>query len=201
MTKKQQRRQAYDARNAQINKAQLSEIICNKFLSQVEYLHADTVMWYLHCRSEVQTLKVVAKELGSTKRIVIPYCTEDHSGQPQLGLWHLNDLSELVAGTWGILEPPRSQWGKKGREVNPQELDLIMVPGVAFDSYGGRLGNGAGYYDRLFQTINSDAILTAVCYQTQICDKVIMEKHDVFMDRVITEERNTIINKNGSKFS
>ena len=66
MTEKQkQRRKSYDARNAQPDKENLSDIICNKFLAQSTYQQADTVMWYLHCRSEVRTLDFLAAALES----------------------------------------------------------------------------------------------------------------------------------------
>lgn len=185
--KQQQRIDAYEARNSQTDKNALSEIICNKFVSQQEYLFADTVMWYLHCRSEVRTIAAVTSALNDSKRIVIPYCTKDLSGNNKLGLWLLEDLSELIAGAWGILEPPKSRWGEQGKEILPEELDLIMVPGVAFDKNGGRLGNGAGYYDRLLSTVNLDTHLTAVCYESQMCDKVVMEKHDVYMHTILNE--------------
>ena len=187
MTEKQlQRRKAYDVRNAQSDKEKLSDIICNKFLDQTAYQQADTVMWYLHCRSEVRTINFIIAALESSKNCIIPYCTTDQKGQKKLGLWLLEDLSELKPGTWGILEPPESKWGEK--EVSPEQLDLVMVPGVAFDHEGGRLGNGAGYYDRLLQEVRPDTELTAVCYESQICDKIIMEKHDVYMDTILTEQ-------------
>ena len=187
MTEKQkQRRKAYDVRNAQSDKEKLSDIICNKFLAQSAYQQADTVMWYLHCRSEVRTLNFLTAVLGSSKNCVIPYCTVDRKGQKKLGLWLLENISELIPGTWGILEPPESRWGEK--EVSPEQLDLVMVPGVAFDRQGGRMGNGAGYYDRLLQEVRSDTELTAVCYESQMCDEIIMEKHDVYMNTVLTEQ-------------
>lgn len=185
--KKKQRRIAYNARNAQPNKDRLSEIICNRFKNQLVYQQADTIMWYLHCRSEVRTLISVSTELNGSKKIIIPYCTIDQNGQNKLGLWWLQDLSELSPGTWNILEPHKHRWGEKGKEISPKELDLVMVPGVAFDRECGRLGNGAGYYDRLLQEVRADTELTAVCYESQLCDKVIMEKHDVYMNTVITE--------------
>ncbi|MCK5189694.1 MAG: 5-formyltetrahydrofolate cyclo-ligase [Methylococcales bacterium] len=193
--KKKQRRKAYDARNAQPDKENLSEIICNKFLVQSAYQQANTVMWYLHCRSEVRTLKFLIAELESSKNCVIPYCTVDQKGQSKLGLWMLESLSELIPGTWGILEPPKSRWGEK--EVSPEQLDLVMVPGVAFDHQGGRMGNGAGYYDRLLQEVRPDTELTAVCYESQMCDKIIMEKHDVYMDTILTEQNSYKPQANG----
>ncbi len=186
--KQQLRRKAYDARNAQPDKEKLSDIICNKFIAQTAYQQAETIMWYLHCRSEVRTLNAVVAALDSQKKIIIPYCTTDQKGQNKLGLWWLEDISELIAGTWGILEPPKSCWGEKGKEISPQALDLIMVPGVAFDRTGGRLGNGAGYYDRLLNQVRTDTQITAVCYESQLCDKVMMETHDIYMHTVLTEK-------------
>ena len=188
MTKQQQRQKANDARNAQRDKTQLSKIICKKFITQSSYQQAQTVMWYLHCRSEVKTFEAVSAQLRGKKTLVIPFCTKDQKGENKLGLWKLEDLSELMPGTWGILEPPKSRWNDKDKLVLPEDLDLIMVPGLAFDLKGGRLGNGAGYYDRLLQKVRPDTLLTAVCYESQIVDKVMMVKHDVYMDCLFTEK-------------
>jgi len=182
-----QRRIAYDARNSQPNKNEFSQIICDKFISQAVYRQANTILWYLHCRSEVKTLDSVIKQLSQPKKIVIPYCTKDQNNQNKLGLWWLEDIAELVAGTWDILEPPKNRWNELGKEISPKELDLIMVPGVSFDRKGGRLGNGAGYYDRLLQQVRPETLLTAVCFESQLCDKVTMEPHDIYMDIVLTE--------------
>ena len=144
-------------------------------------------MWYLHCRSEVRTLSAVKTALNGSKRNVIPYCTTGDHGQRKLGLWLLEDLSELISGTWGILEPPKNRWVEKSKAILPQQLDLIMVPGVAFDKNGGRIGNGAGYYDRLLTEVRTDTVLTAVCFESQLIEEVKMEAHDIYMDRVLTE--------------
>ena len=186
--KDRQRQKAYKARNAQIDKDKLSQIICNKFVAQPSYQKADTIMWYVHCRSEVRTINALREELNGSKRIVVPFCTKDNKQQNKLGLWLLDDLDELMPGMWGILEPPQERWNEKKKTIVPQEIDLIMVPGVAFDCQGGRLGNGAGYYDRLLQDVRPDTVLTAVCYESQMCEKVIMEDHDVAMDHVLTEK-------------
>jgi 5-formyltetrahydrofolate cyclo-ligase len=75
-----------------------------------------------------------------------------------------------------------------GHCVGPEELDLVMVPGVAFDRQGGRLGYGKGYYDRLLRRIRRDALAAAVAFECQIVDAIPMLEYDVFMDKVITEE-------------
>lgn len=179
---------AYVARQRQIDKDAVSAIICRHVIELPEYQSARTVLWYLHCRSEVRTLPAVLAQLPSEKRIAIPFCTQDEKGQPCLGLWHLQDIGELQAGMWGILEPPPVRWTESAKTIAPEELDLLMVPGVAFDCRGGRLGNGAGYYDRLLPKVRSDATLVGVCYQAQILPQIVCEPHDVAMDMVITEQ-------------
>lgn len=186
--KHQQRQSAYSARNAQPDKDNLSQQICQAVLNHPAYQAAKTVMWYLHCRSEVRTLQTVVAELKGDKKIVIPYCTKDLQGQNKLGLWWLKDLSELVHGTWDIMEPPKSEWDKTGKEIAPSALDFIIVPGVAFTRNGARLGNGAGYYDRLLSQVRTDTVLAAVSYESQLFEQISMAAHDVFMDFVITEK-------------
>lgn len=188
LTKPIQRRLAYDARNAQQDKVRLSQIINQTVLQQAEYQQAKTILWYLHCRSEVHTYQRVLDELlNQDKKIVIPYCTKDSQGNNHLGLWYLQALSELVAGTWGILEPPKARWGEINKEMSPDEIDCVVVPGVAFDQQGGRLGNGAGYYDRLFARLDTNCTLMGVCFNSQLVEQVCMQKYDIYMDKVITE--------------
>lgn len=183
-----QRRLAYDARNAQQNKAQISQNINDTLMAQVDYQQAETVLWYLHCRSEVHTYQRVIDELSrQNKKIVIPYCTKDERGDNHLGLWYLENVSELIEGTWRILEPPRVRWGEVGKEMSPEEIDVVVVPGVAFDRQGGRLGNGAGYYDRLFTRLKPDCKLIGIAFNCQLVKEVCMQQYDVYIDTVITE--------------
>jgi 5-formyltetrahydrofolate cyclo-ligase len=182
------RREAYDARNAQENKDELSKVIVEKFINLPEYAAAGTIMWYLDVRSEVRTRHMIGDAVNSDKKIVVPYCTVDEKGDNKLGLWHLESMDELVVGKWKILEPPKDRWGEKDKEVEPKELDLIMVPGVGFDQRGGRMGNGQGYYDRLLENARPDAPLIALCFESQMFPEILVGPHDIFMDKVITEK-------------
>ncbi|WP_326498958.1 5-formyltetrahydrofolate cyclo-ligase [Methylomicrobium sp. Wu6] len=186
-SKDQQRRAAYQARDRQTDKDALSAALCARIIAQAAYQSAETVMWYVGCKSEVRTLSALRLELDSRKRIVIPYCTRDEHGKRKLGLWHLTALDELTPGAWDIPEPPKARWGDAETEVSPSELDIIIVPGVAFDRSGGRLGNGAGYYDRLLAGVRKDAVLYGACFESQLFDQIEMEAHDIPMDAVITE--------------
>jgi 5-formyltetrahydrofolate cyclo-ligase len=186
--KARQRRQAYDARNAQPDKDEVSRTIVDRFVALPEYTAAGTVMWYLDARSEVRTRHRVADALGGGKRIVVPYSTVDERGANKLGLWHLAGMDELVVGQWKILEPPRERWGEAGKEVPPGELDLVMVPGVGFSPDGARMGNGQGYYDRLLKQVRPDAPLVALAFECQLFPDLVVGAHDIYMDKVITEK-------------
>lgn len=185
--KSQMRRAAYDARNAQPDKDQVSQQATAHFVELAEYRTARTAMWYLDCRSELRTRHALPAALASGKRIAVPYCTVDEAGANKLGLWLLDDMGELVVGKWRILEPPRDRWGEPGKEVDPAELDIVMVPGVAFSREGGRMGNGQGYYDRLLARVRPDCALVGLCYESQLFDDLVVSPHDVFMDKVVTE--------------
>ncbi|MCP4194555.1 MAG: 5-formyltetrahydrofolate cyclo-ligase [Planctomycetaceae bacterium] len=182
------RRQAYDARNAQENKDQISELAIRQFIDLPEYHAATTVMWYLDCRSELRTRHALPAALDSGQRVVVPYCTVDDQGANKLGLWLLESMDELVIGKWKILEPPRERWGETGKEIDPKALDLVMVPGVGFARDGGRMGNGQGYYDRLLTQVRDDCPLVALCYESQMFEDLVVGPHDVYMDKVVTEE-------------
>ena len=183
------RREAYDRRNAQENKDEISAEAVKLFMALPEYQKANTIMWYIDCRSETRTKpELLAEVEKGEKKIIVPYCTEDENGENKLGLWHMESLEEMVVGKWNILEPPKELWGNPEKEVTPEDLDMIMVPGVGFDKNGGRMGNGQGYYDRTMEKVRPDCSLIALCYETQLFDEILVAPHDVYMDKVVTEK-------------
>jgi len=187
--KNKMRREAYDRRNAQENKDEISARACEKFMALPEYQNANIIMWYIDCRSETRTNpKLLAEVAKGEKKIIVPYCTEDENGENKLGLWWMESLEEMVVGKWNILEPPKEMWGNPAKEIEAEKLDLIMVPGVGFDRKGGRMGNGQGYYDRLLEKARPDCPLIALCYESQLFDEILVAPHDVYMDKVVTED-------------
>jgi 5-formyltetrahydrofolate cyclo-ligase len=182
------RRTAYDARHAQKNKDRVSEVAVANLMQLPEYRAAKTALWYLDCRSELRTRHAITGALESDKKIVVPYCTVDDFGANKLGLWWLQSMDELVVGNWKILEPPRDRWNDPGKAIDVEQLDIVIVPGVAFSRRGGRMGNGQGYYDRLLDRVRPDCPLVALCYECQLFDNLVVGPHDVFMDKVVTEK-------------
>ncbi len=110
------RRAAYDARAAQPEKEAASAAAATALMQLAEYQRANTVLWYLDCRSELRTRHALPEALTSGKKIVVPYCTVDDFGANKLGLWWLQSMDELVVGKWKILEPPRERWGKRAKK-------------------------------------------------------------------------------------
>lgn len=176
------RRRILAAREAQAAKAGLSARICTHLTALPEHGRARTILWYLDCRSELRTRETVARELEGPRTIAIPYV----SGS-DLRLWRLAGMDELEPGRFGILEPARGLRERTERHLDPRHVDLVVVPGVAFDPYGNRLGSGFGYYDRLLARMRPDTHLVAPCFQSQVVESVPAEPHDIRVHRVLTE--------------
>jgi 5-formyltetrahydrofolate cyclo-ligase len=180
--KQQIREQAHANRNAQENKDELSRQIVARCMSLPEYQNAKTVLFYIDVRSEVRTRNDLANALHSGKKIVVPYCVDG-----ELELFHLEDTNELATGMYKILEPRADFRTIASKNVDVEQIDLIIVPGVAFDRRGGRTGHGKGYYDKLLEHARPDTPLVALAFECQIFDEIPMQDHDVFMDKVVTE--------------
>ena len=180
--KSELRARAHASRRDQPDKERVSGTICRRFAQLPEYQAAGTVMCYVQFRDEVRTYQFLEAIVGRDKRIVIPYCAGD-----DLKLFLLENMNELAAGCFGILEPDERLRSRRQKHVEPEQLDLVMVPGVAFDTSGGRLGHGRGYYDRLLVDVRADTRLAALAFECQIFPEIPMGPHDVYMDLVITE--------------
>ncbi|MEZ6059337.1 MAG: 5-formyltetrahydrofolate cyclo-ligase [Planctomycetaceae bacterium] len=183
--KNELRRQAHANRNAQPNKDELSRRIVGAFMALPEYATARTVMFYVDVRSEVRTRHDLELALQSGKKIVVPWCNDDG----ELELFHLVSMDELEIGMYSILEPRKDLRHLPEKQVPVQELDLIMVPGVGFDIRGGRMGHGKGYYDKLLEHARPDTPLIALAFECQMFEEIPVAGHDVFMDKIVTEER------------
>jgi len=113
-----------------------------------------------------------------------------------LGLYRQAEGSRWVNGPYGLQEPDPETWKK----VSPDEIDLALIPGLAFDLEGGRLGRGRGYYDRLLGHPGFKGVKIGLCWEHQIVPMVPRSNSDILMDGIITEERTALVgDKNGSR--
>ena len=161
----------------------LSERIVNSFIALPEYAQAGTVMFYVDVRTEVRTRQSLPAALEHGKRIVVPYCVDG-----ELELFLLENMEELAIGMYKILEPKAELRELPEKRVAVEELDLVMVPGVAFDRRGARMGHGMGYYDKLLEHARPDAPLVALAFECQLFPEIPTQAHDIFMDKIVTEK-------------
>lgn len=183
------RKLAYAVRKAQLNKSATSRAAIDRLLAIPEYQSATTVMWYVDCRSELHTQQALPAVLATDQRVVVPYCTVDEHGNNELGLFHLKCLDELAIGKWRILEPRLELRQVSDRIVSVEQLDLVIVPGVAFSPNGHRLGNGQGYYDRLLSRLGPQCTTVGICFECQLMPRIPTETHDQSLDIIVTEKR------------
>ncbi len=118
-----------------------SKQICKRLIEMPEFFQAQTVKFFIGLRNEVATCEAILKALSLGKRVVVPIT--DIPNRKLTPSQIFNYPEELHPGAYGILEPrPEAV-----RPVPPQEIDLVGIPGVAFDQKGNRLGFGGGFYD------------------------------------------------------
>ena len=164
--------------------------IKEKLLNLTEYKNANILLLFASFRTEVETLEIILETLKKGKIVILPKVDRKHK---KLILYKIDNINELQPGYMGILEPKPAADKKVSKEI----LDFILVPGVAFDENGGRIGYGGGYYDRLISNIKNRPPLVAVAYEEQIIKKVPLFKHDIKVDKIVTDTRIIEICSNG----
>jgi 5-formyltetrahydrofolate cyclo-ligase len=179
--KEQLRQQARQSRRQQTDRDALSEAIHQRILALPQYATARAVMCYVDFRSEVHTHSLLERMHRDGKRVAVPYCVDSI-----LALFALESLADLVPGTMGILEPRAELRQAAQRNVAAGELDLVLVPGLAFDRQCGRIGYGKGYYDRLLHLVRADTTLVGLAFDCQVVAEVPLLPYDVRMDRIAT---------------
>ncbi|VVC02770.1 5-formyltetrahydrofolate cyclo-ligase family protein [Candidatus Burarchaeum australiense] len=156
-----------------------SAAIMERLFGLKEFAEAKTILFYAAKKDEVQTRCMVQKALDQGKRVALPITVVEGKN---LVLAEIRNLDRLEAGAFGVPEPMDYV------PVDPEDVDLVVVPGVAFDLHGDRLGHGMGYYDKLLKQI-PDAVFVGLAFEFQIVDDIPEEEHDVAVHKVVTEER------------
>jgi 5-formyltetrahydrofolate cyclo-ligase len=171
-----------------------SSFIKEKLFSLREYKNAKVIMFYVSTRSEVKTEEMIKEslsakrqDLNENKRIVVPVT---QLKEKKLLLSELKDYDrELEPGTFNILEPKKEFF----RPVKPEEVDLVVVPGIAFDEKGNRLGYGGGFYDNFLRKRGQATFLKwtsiGLAFETQIVEEIPVGREDIKVDFIVTENR------------
>lgn len=155
------------------------KIIAETLLNSEIYKNSKSIFIYNSFRSEVDTSYIIEEALDFGKIVALPITNPiDHS----MEAYEINKKSVLVQDEYGIQSPDT----KTSKIINPKEIDLAIVPMLAYDSYGNRLGYGGGYYDRYLPRLREDAICVGLAFSNQFIEEIPIEKYDKKLDYVIT---------------
>jgi len=152
--------------------------IMDRFLRLPSFDSARCVLLYASKGGEVHTNGIIRSALSLGKKVALPVTMKE---EHVLELYEIKSVEELSEGTFGIMEPARNP----ERRVQPEEVEIVVVPGVSFDRRGHRLGYGMGYYDSLLKKVKGCKI--GLAYDMQIVEHVPDEPHDVAVDMVVTQ--------------
>jgi 5-formyltetrahydrofolate cyclo-ligase len=153
-------------------------IVFDKIINSEDYINSNCIFIFVSYKSEIYTHKIINFALEDGKKVCVPKVISKDQGMIAV---EIKKFSDLKPGKFNILEPVNIK-----NKVDEKDIDISYVPGIAFDKSGGRLGYGAGYYDRFLNKLSSNSKKIGICYDFQIIDKVPMEEHDIFMDKVLS---------------
>ncbi|SKC91416.1 5-formyltetrahydrofolate cyclo-ligase [Maledivibacter halophilus] len=160
-----------------------SEKIISELKNQEIFQKSRNIMIYLSFNNEVDTYNLMEYCLKRGKKIIVPFTIKKE--RQIIPSEVRNPHEELILNSLGYKEPDI----KSMREVNVENIDLVIVPGVVFDIDGNRIGFGGGYYDRFLKRLRSSTMTIALCYDYQVVDKVPVDQFDMPVKCIITEKR------------
>ncbi len=147
-----------------------------------EYRRARVVATYVGVKSEVATRSLIEGRLARGEPTAVVYRQEG-----DLALCLIRSLDELAPASFGLWEPAPALVADAERHCAPADVDLFLVPGLAFDLAGGRIGYGKGYYDRLLGTARPGAVFVALAFECQMVEHVPTSPRDVPVHLIVTE--------------
>lgn len=161
--------------NDEVQKKSISA--ANAFLNSDIYKSCSELMIYMPIKNETDTSEIIKVAFSDGKSIIFPV-TDGETGV--ITPYYAQKDTEFTLGDFLVPEPCE----KKRADV--ENIDVIIVPGIAFDRKGARIGFGKGCYDRLLE--NTNAVKIGYCYSFQICEEIPTEERDVAMDYIVTEK-------------
>jgi 5-formyltetrahydrofolate cyclo-ligase len=183
-SKEEIRKKTLSKRNllSEKDRVMFSKIIFNKLIESQEYKKADRIAVYYPVGSEVQTLEIIRDALVNKKKVGLPRVINDD----EIKFYQIMEKSleevEFTKGKYGIMENIAST-------VELDQIDLLIIPGVAFDHECNRIGYGKGYYDR-FVGQNDTAYIVGLAFENQIVKYIPINELDQKVDCIITNKNN-----------
>lgn len=168
-------------------KAVFDKAICERIVSLPCFDEAESILLYSPVKNEINLSQLANASLAMGKRVAYPLCNKE---ELTLTFKYVNSLSELLPRSYSIPEPP-----KDAPLFSFDTKALCVVPALAFDMLGFRLGYGKGYYDRFLK--NFDGYTVGAVYSELLCDALPRGYYDMAVEMIITERR--IIETNAKK--
>ncbi|OQY19727.1 MAG: 5-formyltetrahydrofolate cyclo-ligase [Desulfobacteraceae bacterium 4572_35.1] len=163
-------------------RALLSKRAQQRMTGQQFFADAQVVALYSPIRGEVDTSLLLSAAMVTGKRVVFPrVIANSGNGSQCMEFVEIEVEQGLQLGAFGVLEPQGTT------VVGVAEIDLVVVPGVAFDRSGHRLGYGKGYYDRAMHVRSQGCVLAGLAYAFQVAQSLPSERHDLVLDWLITD--------------
>jgi len=163
-----------------LEKSGKSAIIKGKLFNEKEFKRARVVMFYVSLKDEVDTFIMIDEALKAGKRIAVPVILKEEK-RLIAGEIH-NRLEDLESQHFGIYQPRQD----RVKEVPLDDIDLVVVPGVAFDRKNIRLGRGHGYYDRFLSGLPKRTKTIGLAFDFQVLEDLPQDPHDVPVSKIIT---------------
>ena len=163
-------------------RAEWSTAACTRLIRSVAFARASRVMLYMPMRSEVDVISVALEAFRLGKSVCVPRVDDSRKNMNAVDITSFDDES-MGSDSLGVRAP------KVGQEIPHEEIDLVIVPGVAFDMHGFRLGRGGGYYDRYLARFSRGTATIGVCFDIQFVEEIPTEPTDIAVHAVVSDRR------------
>ena len=165
---------------SELEKSKKSDIIKDRLFKEEEFKKAEVIMFYVSLKDEVSTLSMIDEAIETGKRVCVPVILKEDK---RLIAGEIKDRRrDLESQHFGIYQP------KPGhvKEVPLENIDLVVVPGIAFDKHNVRLGRGHGYYDRFLCGLPEKTKTIGLAFDFQVVDKLPKDSHDIPVRKTIS---------------
>lgn len=179
MNKQELRKQLLEQRKntPQAQQEYVNEMIFQAVTAHPKYLDSDTIFVYYSVNDEIDTHRLIEDALALGKRVCVPKCRPKH----QMDACQILTQNDLTEETFGIPEP-----GAHCEVIHPEEIDLCIIPALACDEKGVRIGYGGGFYDRFLA--KTDAFRMTLCAQSRMLEQLPAEPHDIPCNCIVTDQ-------------